>query len=330
MSHHDEPHGAGRRTPGARTSVDRPRAPRQIARGAALLAAAVASQVMPLSVPAVMTTLLVPLGLTLLAPRVAQAQITVSIRVGPPPLPFYVQPTLAGEGYLWLPGYWAWNAEDFDYFWVPGTWALAPQPGLLWTPGWWGFESNAYRWHAGYWAERVGYYGGIDYGHGYSGYGYQGGRWEGGQFHYNTSVNNVSGSAARYTYRSTSFSNHNSNRASFNGGLGGVNARPTPVEVQQQSGRRAGPTANQLQHEHQALRTTTQRQSNNRGAPPVAATPRPNEFNSPGAVKSHATPPHKPERQAPTQQQRQQDTKPGQRGDEPQRHNRGQQDEDKR
>ncbi len=32
--------------------------------------------------------------------------------------------------------------------------------------------------HAGYWAEQVGFYGGIDYGYGYTGDGYQGGRWE--------------------------------------------------------------------------------------------------------------------------------------------------------
>ena len=29
--------------------------------------------------------------------------------------------------YLWSPGYWAWGGED--YYWVPGTWVMPPQPG---------------------------------------------------------------------------------------------------------------------------------------------------------------------------------------------------------
>ena len=126
-----------------------------------------------------------------LLPLAATAQISVAINIRPPPLPVYVQPPVPGDGYLWTPGYWAWSAPDSDYYWVPGTWVLAPTPGYLWTPGYWGYGRGGYRWNVGYWGTRVGFYGGINYGFGYTGSGYYGGRWERGAFHYNQNVNNV-------------------------------------------------------------------------------------------------------------------------------------------
>ena len=65
--------------------------------------------------------------------RAASAQVFVSVNFGPPALPVYEQPLCPAEGYIWVPGYWAWS--PVGYYWVPGTWALAPEPGLLWTPG---------------------------------------------------------------------------------------------------------------------------------------------------------------------------------------------------
>src|SRR5438445_10306874 len=64
----------------------------------------------------------------------SQVAIGVSVNFAPPELPVYEQPICPGEGYIWTPGYWAWDDEDGDYFWVPGTWILAPEPGFLWTP----------------------------------------------------------------------------------------------------------------------------------------------------------------------------------------------------
>ena len=50
-------------------------------------------------------------------------------------LPVYAQPFCPGEGYIWTPGYWAYDYDDGDYYWVPGTgWVLC----LLWTPSWGG------------------------------------------------------------------------------------------------------------------------------------------------------------------------------------------------
>src|SRR5881396_1615648 len=103
----------------------------------------------------------------------AQVAVGISVRIGPPVLPVYVQPICPGDGYIWTPGYWAYGPDG--YFWVPGTWVAAPEPGLLWTPGYWGWNGGAYLWHAGYWGPHIGFYGGVNYGYGYFGEGYEGG-----------------------------------------------------------------------------------------------------------------------------------------------------------
>jgi hypothetical protein len=63
-----------------------------------------------------------------------------------------------GDGYIWTPGYWAWDGE---YYWVPGTWVMAPEAGYLWTPGYWGWAGDAFMFNEGYWGLSVGFYGGI-------------------------------------------------------------------------------------------------------------------------------------------------------------------------
>jgi hypothetical protein len=74
---------------------------------------------------------------------------------------------------------------------VPGTWALPPA-ALLWTPAYWAYSDGEYVLYDVYWAPEVGFYGGIDYGFGYTGYGYEGGYWNNGTFFYNSAVNNIS------------------------------------------------------------------------------------------------------------------------------------------
>ncbi|CFU08823.1 membrane protein [Bordetella pertussis] len=78
-------------------------------------------------------------------------------REAPPPLPVYQQPPVPGDGYIWVPGYWALNALGF--YWVPGVWMLAPYPGALWTPGYWAYDAGYYRWRRGYWGPHIGFYG---------------------------------------------------------------------------------------------------------------------------------------------------------------------------
>ena len=211
------------------------------------------------------------------------AQIGVSVSFGPPPLPVYEQPLCPGEGYIWTPGYWAYDYDDDDYYWVPGTWVLAPEVGFFWTPGYWGWGGEGFIFHEGYWGPLVGFYGGINYGYGYFGEGYEGGRWDHGRFFYNRSVNNVNVTEIHNVYNTTVI-NNTENRVSYNGGNGGINRRPTPQEEAVTHERHIPPVAVQTQHV-QAARTNQQlRASVNQGKPPVAATPRPGAFNDRAVV----------------------------------------------
>jgi hypothetical protein len=207
------------------------------------------------------------------------AQVAISVSFAPPELPVYTQPVCPGEDYIWTPGYWAWDPDVSDYYWVPGTWVLAPEPGFLWTPPYWAWGAGGYAFYPGYWGPGIGFYGGIVYGFGYFGNGYEGGRWENGHFFYNQSVNNVNVTVIHNVYN-TKIVNENVNvtRVSFNGGNGGVNARPTPQQEAFAHENHVPATAAQTQHVQAAQQNTQLRASVNRGKPPVAATAKPGEF----------------------------------------------------
>jgi hypothetical protein len=153
-------------------------------------------------------------------PRRLIAADLEKVKVAPPPLPSYEQPALPAQGYLWVPGFWAWRKSVPDYFWVPGTWVQPPQPGLLWTPPYWSWSrvEGGYAFHAGYWADEVGFYGGIAYGYGYTGDGYQGGRWENGVLSYNRAANNIGSLGTTNVYDQAMTTDNNAVRVSFNGG----------------------------------------------------------------------------------------------------------------
>src|SRR5258707_12958334 len=208
------------------------------------------------------------------------AQIRISVEFGPPALPVYDQPLCPGDGYIWTPGYWAWDDDDADYYWVPGTWVLAPEVGFLWTPPYWAWSDGAFVFYEGYWGSHVGFYGGIVYGFGYFGFGFVGGRWDGDRFFYNRAVMNVNVVNVRNVYNETVVNNVTVNRVSYNGGPGGVNARPRPQDDMAARERHIPPVAVQTQH-FQAARSNPQlRASANHGKPPIAATGRPAEFHS--------------------------------------------------
>ena len=171
----------------------------------------------------------------------AFSQVSISIDIAPPPLQVYVQPACPDDGYIWTPGYWAY--DNNAYSWVPGAWVQPPQIGDLWTPPYWGWDGSAYAFNAGYWGPNVGYYGGINYGYGYGGNGYGGGRWEGGHFSYNTAVNNVSSTSIHNTYIDRTVINNNTSKVSYNGGKGGLQAQPTAKERQESSERDLKPAA---------------------------------------------------------------------------------------
>jgi hypothetical protein len=207
----------------------------------------------------------------LFLPTASFAQVGVSVSIAPPELPVYDQPICPGDGYIWTPGYWAWDGE---YYWVPGTWVLAPEPGFLWTPGYWGWGGSGFIFYDGYWGPSVGFYGGIDYGYGYFGHGYEGGRWDHGHFFYNTAVNHVDPHVIHNVYNTRV--NENASHVSYNGGSGGINERPTAQEEAAAHDRHIPPVGAQSQHAYAAHNNPQQRFSANHGTPPVAATPRPN------------------------------------------------------
>ncbi|WP_114239411.1 YXWGXW repeat-containing protein [Dyella sp. C9] len=224
----------------------------------------------------------VPLG--------AQAGVSIgvgiSVGVPPPPLPIYVQPAIPAPGYIWVPGYWAWDGDG--YYWVPGTWILPPFVGALWTPGWWGWSGGLYVFHAGYWGPHVGFYGGVNYGFGYTGVGYVGGYWRNGGFYYNRSVNHIDNVHITNVYNQT-VNNVTVNRTSFNGGQGGLTARPTPQEAAFAREQHVAPVAAQVQQGNLAARDPSMRASFNHGAPAVAATPRAGSFSGQGVAASRGS-----------------------------------------
>lgn len=196
---------------------------------------------------------LAALSLTLVFPfgiDVARAQITISVSVAPPALPVYEQPPCPRDGWMWVPGYWAWGDED-GYYWVPGQWVPAPYTGALWTPPWWAWDNGRYRFHEGYWGNDVGYYGGIDYGYGYMGEGFVGGEWRDGRFAYNTAVMRVNRTVVRNVYVNETIVRQrtivNDRRIAYNGGPGGIRHEPTPIERRGMSGRHTSLTPVQQQ-----------------------------------------------------------------------------------
>lgn len=221
------------------------------------------------------------------APIQSRAGVAISITIAPPVLPVYTQPPCPMDGYLWMPGYWAWGPAG--YYWVPGTWVLAPRPGLLWTPGYWGFAGGIYLWHPGYWGPHIGFYGGVNYGFGYFGAGFQGGYWSGGHFLYNTAVMRVNVTNIHYVYTKTVVNNVyvNNTRVSYNG-PGGVRAVPTPAERAVMREPHIPPTGVQLAHERTASMNRAQFASVNHGRPATFAMARPTNTNHPNA--NHAGP----------------------------------------
>jgi hypothetical protein len=194
------------------------------------------------------------------------AQVGISVNIAPPVLPVYEQPLCPVEGYIWTPGYWGWG--DGDYYWVPGVWVPPPRVGLLWTPAWWGWNNGAYAFNQGYWGPTVGFYGGINYGYGYTGNGYWGGRWEGNAFRYNTAVTRVNTNVVHNTYINNSVNNQmNVNRTSFNG-PNGIKAEPTGEQkAAVANAQKMGPTSEQLARQQAASKDQNLRASVNKGNP---------------------------------------------------------------
>jgi hypothetical protein len=160
---------------------------------------------------------------------------TVSSAATPPPLPGEQQPALPEDGYLWTPGYWYWR--DQGYFWIPGAWVRPPRAGMLWTPAYWGAAGTVFVFHPGYWGATVGFYGGINYGYGYSGNGYSGGHWIAHSFAYNSAVNHLNPAVAHHTYVESVSSQRSQGVSSITAGgrAGAATRAPSPHQSWTQS-----------------------------------------------------------------------------------------------
>jgi hypothetical protein len=184
----------------------------------------------------------------------APVDVDVTANIAPPEMPEYQQPECPADGYQWQPGYWGYNPGRTVYYWVPGAWVAPPSNGVVWTPPYWGYEGSAYIFHAGYWGEHVGFYGGINYGYGYSGHGFYGGEWRDNHYHYNTAVTHVNTTVVHNTYINNTVVVNNTvidHHHSFNG-AGGVVAKPTQIEIVAVHERHEMPTPEQNRNQQLA------------------------------------------------------------------------------
>jgi hypothetical protein len=161
---------------------------------------------------------------------------------------------------------------------------MAPAVGALWTPGYWCWRDRYYVWNEGYWGPHVGFYGGINYGFGYGGCGFFGGGWHDGVF-INRTVNvNKTVNVTNVTNVTNNTYNTTNNTASFNGGVGGTIAKPTPVEQIAAKEKHIPPTVVQKFHVQAASKNRALLASVNHGKPAIAATPKPGVFKGKGVV----------------------------------------------
>jgi len=67
----------------------------------------------------------------------------------PPAVRVEAETVSPGERYVWTPGYWRWNGND--YVWVRGSWIVRPRPAAVWVAGHWVHRPGGWVWIAGHW-----------------------------------------------------------------------------------------------------------------------------------------------------------------------------------
>jgi hypothetical protein len=79
--------------------------------------------------------------------QVMLGQVSLGIRIGPPPAPrvLAVRPVAPGPDYAWIDGYW--YPEGGRYRWHAGYWSRPPYAGAHWV----GPRHDGERFYAGYW-----------------------------------------------------------------------------------------------------------------------------------------------------------------------------------
>lgn len=87
------------------------------------------------------------LSAALIAGSSAFAQISFNIIVAPPAPRYEVVPVMQ-PGYVWAPGYWAWNNDQ--HVWVRGR-TIVQRDGYNWAPDRWVQQGGAYVRQPGHW-----------------------------------------------------------------------------------------------------------------------------------------------------------------------------------
>jgi len=83
------------------------------------------------------------------AASVAQARVDVDIVIGvPPPVAVVETAPAPRSGYVYAPGYWAWDGNR--HVWVRGR-TIVERPGYTWVSDRWEPVSGRYRFVPGYW-----------------------------------------------------------------------------------------------------------------------------------------------------------------------------------
>lgn len=77
----------------------------------------------------------------------AYAQVNIYVSIAPPPLQQEIVP-IVSPGYIWAPGYWAWNGDR--HIWVPGR-EIHQRAGYRWESDRWDERDGRYYRTAGSW-----------------------------------------------------------------------------------------------------------------------------------------------------------------------------------
>jgi hypothetical protein len=79
----------------------------------------------------------------------AQARVNVDIDIAPPAPRYEVVPA-PRVGYVWAPGYWAWDDGHHKHYWHKGRY-IRERHGERWVPDRWAQRDGRYHYEPGRW-----------------------------------------------------------------------------------------------------------------------------------------------------------------------------------
>jgi hypothetical protein len=87
------------------------------------------------------------LALIALGAGLAFSQVSIGVRIGPPPAPrvVHARPAAPGAEYVWIDGYW--YADGQHWRWHDGYWTRPPYAGAYWVAP----HHDGERFFNGYW-----------------------------------------------------------------------------------------------------------------------------------------------------------------------------------